>query len=55
MTIIFSWNEWLNLPIKYCNLPASAQFAITIWDTSLGSRKVKPIGGTTLRLFGKQL
>lgn len=55
MIIILSWNEWLNLPIKYCDLPASAQFAITIWDTSLGSRKVKPIGGTTLRLFGKQL
>lgn len=50
----WSWNEWLTLPIKYCDLPASAQFAITIWDTSIGPRKVKPVGGTTLRLFGKQ-
>ncbi|KAI7891262.1 kinase-like domain-containing protein [Mucor mucedo] len=30
------------------------EFAITVWDTSIGPRKVKPIGGTTLRLFGKQ-
>ncbi|CEP14473.1 hypothetical protein [Parasitella parasitica] len=49
----WSWNEWLTLPIKYCDLPSSAQFAITVWKT-IGPRKVKPIGGTTLRLFGKQ-
>lgn len=49
-----SWNEWLTLPIKYCDLPSSAQFAITVWET-IGPRKVKPVGGTTLRLFGKQL
>lgn len=49
----WSWNEWLNLPIKYCDLPSSAQFAITVWET-IAPRKVKPVGGTTLRLFGKQ-
>ncbi|KAK4513454.1 uncharacterized protein ATC70_005455 [Mucor velutinosus] len=49
----WSWNEWLTLPIKYCDLPSSAQFAITVWET-IGPRKVKPVGGTTLRLFGKQ-
>lgn len=52
---MYSWNEWLTLPIKYCDLPASAQCAITVWDTCSGPRKVKPVGGTTLRLFGKQL
>lgn len=51
---LVSWNEWLTLPIKYCDLPSSAQFAITVWET-IGPRKVKPVGGTTLRLFGKQL
>lgn len=51
--LFFSWNEWLTLPIKYCDLPSTAQFAITVWDT-IGPRKVKPVGGTTLRLFGKQ-
>ncbi|KAL0089612.1 C2 domain-containing protein [Phycomyces blakesleeanus] len=50
----WSWNEWLTLPIKYCDLPASAQYAITVWDT-VGPRKAVPVGGTTLRLFGKHL
>ncbi|KAI7904394.1 kinase-like domain-containing protein [Cokeromyces recurvatus] len=49
----WSWNEWLTLPIKYCELPSSAQFAITVWDT-IGPRKVKPVGGTTLQIFSKQ-
>ncbi|OBZ85899.1 Phosphatidylinositol 3-kinase catalytic subunit type 3 [Choanephora cucurbitarum] len=49
----WSWNEWLTLPIRYCDLPASAQLAITAWDAQ-GPRKTKPIGGTTFRLFGKQ-
>lgn len=35
-------------------MPSSAQFAITVWET-IAPRKVKPVGGTTLRLFGKQL
>ncbi|KAG1204363.1 hypothetical protein G6F70_000580 [Rhizopus microsporus] len=48
----WSWNEWLTLPIKYCDLPASAQFAITVWKAN-GPRKVQPVGGTTLRVFGK--
>ncbi|KAI8980283.1 C2 domain-containing protein [Pilobolus umbonatus] len=50
----WSWNEWLTLPIKYCELPASAQFAITVWSPE-GPRKVCPLGGTTLRVFGKHL
>ncbi|RCH78648.1 Phosphatidylinositol (PI) 3-kinase, partial [Rhizopus stolonifer] len=49
----WSWNEWLTLPIRYCDLPASAQLAITVWD-AIGPRKTKPIGGTTFQLFGKQ-
>ncbi|KAI9320243.1 phosphatidylinositol 3-kinase [Dichotomocladium elegans] len=47
-----SWNEWLTLPIKYCELPPSSQCAITVWDTK-GPRQAVPVGGTTLRLFGK--
>ncbi|KAG2220421.1 hypothetical protein INT45_000646 [Circinella minor] len=50
--IIISWNEWLTLPIKYCDLPSSAQCAITVWDI-VGPRKPVPVGGTTLELFGK--
>jgi phosphatidylinositol 3-kinase len=50
----FRWNEWLVLPIKYRDLPASAQLVITIWDTEK-PRKTVPVGGTTFRLFGEYL
>ncbi|CAI2174621.1 6179_t:CDS:10, partial [Funneliformis geosporum] len=46
------WNEWLTIPVKFRDLPATAQLAFTIWDI-YGPRKVVPIGGTTFRLFGK--
>ncbi|MEQ2190614.1 hypothetical protein XENOCAPTIV_002214 [Xenoophorus captivus] len=26
------WNEWLRLPVKYPDLPQSAQVALTVWD-----------------------
>ncbi|KAH8554115.1 phosphatidylinositol 3-kinase [Umbelopsis sp. PMI_123] len=50
----WKWNEWLVLPIKYRDLPASAQLVITIWDIEK-PRKTVPVGGTTLRLFGEYL
>ncbi|CAG8435890.1 679_t:CDS:10 [Funneliformis caledonium] len=46
------WNEWLTIPVKFRDLPATAQLAFTVWDI-YGPRKVVPIGGTTFRLFGK--
>jgi phosphatidylinositol 3-kinase len=48
----FSWNEWINLPLKYKDLPRSAQVALTIWDV-YGPRKALLVGGTTVSLFGK--
>ncbi|CAM0142069.1 Phosphatidylinositol (PI) 3-kinase [Umbelopsis sp. WA50703] len=48
------WNEWLVLPIKYRDLPASAQLAITIWDIEK-PRNTVPVGGTTFKFFGKYL
>lgn len=50
------WNEWLQLPVTYSNLPASAQLAITIWDLSPAEDKdsnlhAVPFGGTTIALF----
>ncbi|KAG9294695.1 hypothetical protein G9A89_008174 [Geosiphon pyriformis] len=48
----WAWNEWLVIPIKYRDLPSSAQMALTVWDIQ-GPRKVIPVGGTTFRLFGK--
>ncbi|KAF3088108.1 Phosphatidylinositol (PI) 3-kinase [Orbilia oligospora] len=44
------WKEWLTLPVRYCDIPRSAQLAITIWDLG-GPDKEMPYGGTTVRLF----
>lgn len=50
------WNEWLELPLTYKNLPADSYLAITIWDLSPSGGKdasghAIPFGGTTLALF----
>ena len=50
---ICSWNEWITLPIRYCDLPLNSQITFTIWDIS-GPRSAVPVGGTTFRLFGKK-
>ncbi|KAF3037455.1 Phosphatidylinositol (PI) 3-kinase [Didymella heteroderae] len=52
------WNEWLELPVSYANLPASAQLAITLWDLSPledtdSNMHAVPFGGTTITLFDK--
>uniref|UniRef100_W5KBY0 Phosphatidylinositol 3-kinase catalytic subunit type 3 n=1 Tax=Astyanax mexicanus TaxID=7994 RepID=W5KBY0_ASTMX len=46
------WNEWLRLPVKYPDLPQSAQVALTVWDV-YGPGRATPVGGTTVTLFGK--
>ncbi|KAJ3163607.1 Phosphatidylinositol (PI) 3-kinase [Geranomyces michiganensis] len=48
----WTWNEWLNIPLRYRDLPLSSQLAFTIWDV-YAPRKAVPLGGTTFRLFGK--
>lgn len=48
----WNWNEWLKLPVKYPDLPRSAQVALTVWDV-YGPGKAVPVGGTTVSLFGK--
>jgi phosphatidylinositol 3-kinase len=50
------WNEWLQLPVTYSNLSASAQLAITVWDLSPAEDNdsnlhAVPFGGTTIPLF----
>ncbi|KAF9520869.1 hypothetical protein BS47DRAFT_1370322 [Hydnum rufescens UP504] len=49
----FVWNEWISLPIKYCDLPLSSQITFTVWDIS-GPRSAAPVGGSTFRLFSKK-
>ncbi len=49
---VYSWNEWINLPMKYCDLPRNAQLCLTIYECC-GPGKYIPVGGTSLPLFGK--
>nr|XP_044989445.1 zinc finger protein 383-like isoform X1 [Jaculus jaculus] len=48
----WNWNEWLELPVKYPDLPRNAQVALTIWRVCGPERSV-PVGGTTVSLFGR--
>lgn len=50
--MILSWNEWVRLPVLFSDLPRDAQLALTIYDC-VGAGKTRPIGGTTISLFGK--
>ncbi|THV02807.1 putative atypical/PIKK/PI3K protein kinase [Dendrothele bispora CBS 962.96] len=49
----YTWNEWITFPIRYCDLPLSAQITFTVWDIA-GTRAATAVGGTTFRLFGKK-
>ncbi|EMD33468.1 class 3 phosphatylinositol 3-kinase [Gelatoporia subvermispora B] len=49
----YTWNEWITLPIRYCDLPLDSQITFTVWDIA-GPRSAIPVGGTTFRLFGKK-
>ncbi|KDR78928.1 hypothetical protein GALMADRAFT_1365700 [Galerina marginata CBS 339.88] len=49
----YTWNEWITLPIRYCDLPLSSQITFTVWDIG-GPRAAIPVGGSTFRLFGKK-
>nr|GAT46026.1 atypical/PIKK/PI3K protein kinase [Mycena chlorophos] len=49
----YTWNEWITLPIRYCDLPLSAQIVFTVWDIA-GPRAAVPVGGSTFRMFGKK-
>ncbi|KAJ8590465.1 atypical/PIKK/PI3K protein kinase [Rhizopogon salebrosus TDB-379] len=49
----YTWNEWITLPIRYCDLPLSSQITFTVWDIG-GPRTAVPVGGSTFRMFGKK-
>ncbi|RDB29393.1 Phosphatidylinositol 3-kinase catalytic subunit type 3 [Hypsizygus marmoreus] len=49
----YIWNEWITLPIRYCDLPLSSHITFTVWDIA-GPRAAVPVGGSTFRLFGKK-
>ncbi|KAK7116058.1 phosphatidylinositol 3-kinase catalytic subunit type 3-like [Littorina saxatilis] len=49
----WNWNEWLQLPVKFSNLPRNAVLALTIWDIE-GTFKAVPVGGTSIKFFSKR-
>jgi phosphatidylinositol 3-kinase len=52
----YTWNEALTLPIKYRELPLNAQLTFTVYDSRgpPAATSAVPVGGTTLKLFGKK-
>lgn len=55
-TLTFAWNQAITLPIKYRDLPLNAQLAFTVFDTRgpPAATSAVPVGGATLKLFGKK-
>lgn len=51
-TTRWNWNEWLEFPIRFCDLPRDAILLITIYDYE-SPRKRVVVGGTSISLFGK--
>lgn len=47
----WNWNEWVELPIRYKDLPRNAMLGLTIYDV-YGPGKLIAIGGTSIPLFG---
>ncbi|XP_039283155.1 phosphatidylinositol 3-kinase catalytic subunit type 3-like [Nilaparvata lugens] len=47
----WKWNEWISFPLLFSDLPRRSLLALTVYYTDQGV--VKPVGGTTVELFGK--
>ena len=45
-----SWNEWLTLPIRYCDLPRHAVIAFSIHEI-ISPTNIRIVGSTTISLF----
>ncbi|CAF1482291.1 unnamed protein product, partial [Didymodactylos carnosus] len=46
----WNWNEWLTLPLRYCDLPRHSLLTFTIHDV-LSPTQVTLVGSTTISLF----
>lgn len=49
----FSWDEWLTLPLRYCDLPRQAILALSIHEI-ISPTQVRIIGSTTISLFDSE-
>ncbi len=47
----WNWNEWVEFPIRYMDLPRNAVLGLTIFDI-YGPGKERALGGTSISLFG---
>lgn len=52
MHLLSSWNEWVTLPLRFSDLPINSNLCLTVFDCGGPSKQI-PIGGTTIRFFGK--
>ncbi|XP_073996112.1 phosphatidylinositol 3-kinase 59F [Rhodnius prolixus] len=48
----WNWSEWITLPVMFSDLPKNALLAMTVYDC-VGPADMRPVGGTTVSLFGK--
>jgi len=46
----FSWNEWVTLPLRYCDLPRYAMLTLSIHEL-ISPTEVRTVGSTTISLF----
>lgn len=47
----WNWNEWVEFPLRYMDLPRNAVLGLTIYDI-YGPCKERALGGTSIPLFG---
>ena len=48
-----TWNEWLTLPYRICDLPRNSVLALTVYD-AVAPRRSEIVGGTVVSFFGKR-
>ncbi|CAF1247836.1 unnamed protein product [Adineta steineri] len=49
----WNWNEWLTLPLRYCDLPRHAILALSVHEL-ISPTQIRIIGSTTLSLFDSE-
>ena len=48
----WAWNQWLCLPIQFCDIPKDAVLCLNIFDCN-GPNDRYPIGNKTLACYSK--
>lgn len=45
-----SWNEWITLPLRYCDIPRYAVLAFSIHEL-VSPSEIRTIGSSTISIF----